>query len=400
MYNHCQEIDDLPESVTLLNNYNPRGDVLEAEWFSPDSPLKFKNGKPHVNAMLILANLIYWHRPIQERDESSDRVIGYRKKFKADLLQKSYSDYEESRGLTKKQIREALIFLEELGIVKREFRTINTPSGKINNVMYIHLNSQKVLELQGKTGPTSPFRDTPPSFLPGKEGVPSKEIGSSFQGKTYTKTTTKTSREGVLENASPSQEEVVLEKRKKGTRLDATWKLPNEYREWAISQGLFYEQLDRIADNFRDHWISTTKNATKLDWFATWRKWIRSECERRNIPPKAMVTEKVEVEIPSRTSNDPRIQRWYDMAPEFKEAAESKYGLGFYSSWLSPIECQEITDDHVIFMAPTRFIADSVIRYRDIFYEFMRKIVPTLGDGMNHPENCIEITYTEHNNAS
>lgn len=210
-------------------------------------------------------------------------------------------------------------------------------------------------------------------------------------------------REGVLENAPHSQEEVVSEKRKKGTRLDSTWKLPSEYREWAISQGLFDEQLDRIADNFRDHWISTTKNAIKLCWFATWRKWIRSECERRNIPPPktiSKVTEKVEVEIPSRTSNDPRIQRWYDMAPEFKAAAESKYGLGSYTSWLGPIECQKITDDHVILMAPTRFIADRITCYREIFYEFMRKIVPTLGDGMNHPENCIEITYTEHNNAS
>jgi len=71
---------------------------------------------------------------------------------------------------------------------------------------------------------------------------------------------------------------------KKGTRLSAEWFLPKEWGEWAIKENsmLSVDDIRRIADDFRDHWISKPgKDALKLDWLATWRKWVRSPLNER-----------------------------------------------------------------------------------------------------------------------
>lgn len=38
------------------------------------------------------------------------------------------------------------------------------------------------------------------------------------------------------------------------------------------------DQAKEIAERFADYWLASTgKNATKADWFATWRNWCRRE---------------------------------------------------------------------------------------------------------------------------
>lgn len=62
----------------------------------------------------------------------------------------------------------------------------------------------------------------------------------------------------------------------KGTRLPAGWELPEEWLKWAMTSADWDEEkVLRESLVFRDHWHSTTKNPIKLDWFATWRNWIR-----------------------------------------------------------------------------------------------------------------------------
>lgn len=66
-------------------------------------------------------------------------------------------------------------------------------------------------------------------------------------------------------------------KKQKGTRLSESWSLPRAWGQWAVSEG-YTEQVIRIeAQKFRDYWCAKSgKDATKLDWFATWRNWIRN----------------------------------------------------------------------------------------------------------------------------
>lgn len=65
----------------------------------------------------------------------------------------------------------------------------------------------------------------------------------------------------------------------KGSRLPLDWSLPDEYREWSATKlGWSADQAEEIAERFSDYWHAVTgSNATKADWFATWRNWCRRE---------------------------------------------------------------------------------------------------------------------------
>jgi len=64
--------------------------------------------------------------------------------------------------------------------------------------------------------------------------------------------------------------------KKIGSRLSADWQLPDEWREWAVSQGMSVSAVLGQADRFRDYWLGRSgKDGTKADWLATWRNWVR-----------------------------------------------------------------------------------------------------------------------------
>lgn len=71
-------------------------------------------------------------------------------------------------------------------------------------------------------------------------------------------------------------------KRRVGTRLPEDWQPSTEDLIWAQAKG--HDQVLNLADfteAFRDYWLSTTKNPTKLDWSRTWRNRLREEVERK-----------------------------------------------------------------------------------------------------------------------
>jgi uncharacterized protein YdaU (DUF1376 family) len=65
--------------------------------------------------------------------------------------------------------------------------------------------------------------------------------------------------------------------RKRGARLPENWVLPLEWGQWAITEGWAETVIRSEADKFRDYWIGRSgKDATKADWQATWRNWMRN----------------------------------------------------------------------------------------------------------------------------
>lgn len=70
-----------------------------------------------------------------------------------------------------------------------------------------------------------------------------------------------------------------IEKKERGraTRLSADW-IPDEAdRAFAKQLGWSDAQIDSEGANFRDYWIAKPgAGGGKLDWPATWRKWVRS----------------------------------------------------------------------------------------------------------------------------
>lgn len=74
----------------------------------------------------------------------------------------------------------------------------------------------------------------------------------------------------------------------RGKRLSKDWLLPKTWGEWALEQCSQWKREDvvRVAEKFRDYWVAKSgKDATKTDWEATWRNWVRRELEER--PPRA-----------------------------------------------------------------------------------------------------------------
>ncbi len=123
---------------------NISGNIIPQAWYRT---VVRESGKPNLTAIVILADIVYWYKPAEIRDESTGQVVALKKKFKADLLQRSYQQISEQFGISKKEATNAIIFLEKLGVVKRVFRTITINGLVINNVLYLELAVSRLREL-------------------------------------------------------------------------------------------------------------------------------------------------------------------------------------------------------------------------------------------------------------
>lgn len=114
--------------------------------------------------------------------------------------------------------------------------------------------------------------------------------------------------ETITRDTSSLRSEDAPPPKKRATRLPENWTLPRAWGQWAISEG-YSEQVVRLeAEKFRDYWISKSgKDAAKLDWFATWRNWIRG-CQKsqagRGPPPNPRTMNDAIDDFIARNSND------------------------------------------------------------------------------------------------
>lgn len=173
--------------VDQMAEINITGNIIPQMWFHT---MVNQAGKPMMLAINLLADIVYWYKPKEVRDEESGELLGFEKRFKADFLQRSYQQIENHFGVTKKQARTALDFLCEIGVVKKHLRDEVTSSGKrLFNNMYLELVPDKLKEITyPQLAEGVPFRE-PPSALQGTRVVPQKTQGYALQGTTNTKNT-------------------------------------------------------------------------------------------------------------------------------------------------------------------------------------------------------------------
>ena len=83
---------------------------------------KTKKGveKPYLNAIVILAEITYWYRPKKIFNDEG-QLIGYKKKFIEDILQKSYKQLSKKTGLSERAIKDAIVYLDVNGGIKMLF---------------------------------------------------------------------------------------------------------------------------------------------------------------------------------------------------------------------------------------------------------------------------------------
>ena len=151
--------------VDAMGSVNITGNVIPAVWYRT---ITKENGKPYLLAIVILADIVYWYRPSEVRDQGSGHILGWKKKFSEDILRQSYQYYADLFGESKKTVKTAMDSLEKLQVIRREFRTVSYGEGLVcNNVMYVELKPDMLYQL------------TFPEEIPAVNGVDDSCAGAS-----------------------------------------------------------------------------------------------------------------------------------------------------------------------------------------------------------------------------
>lgn len=174
--------------VDEVSEMNFSGNVVPLTWFKT---MLGESGKPMLLAIDLLADIVYWYRPKEIRDEGTGDLIGFQKRFKADLLQRSYRQIEQRFGVTRKQARTALDYLCKIGVIRKHLRNELTSDGTpLHNNMYLELVPEKLKELTyPQFDDDVPLRE-PPSANEDTRVVTCKTDGGALNVTTSTETTT------------------------------------------------------------------------------------------------------------------------------------------------------------------------------------------------------------------
>jgi uncharacterized protein YdaU (DUF1376 family) len=104
---------------------------------------------------------------------------------------------------------------------------------------------------------------------------------------------------------NPNQEPVTInhkpiEKNKRGSRLSPDLSFPDEWFDFLVKERPELNAQQTFA-KFMDYWIAQAgQKGVKLDWFATWRNWVRS-----TNAPKQNPYDVVRLTVPSK--NEPNL---------------------------------------------------------------------------------------------
>lgn len=133
------------ETVREISAMNITGNVMPLNWVKH---ITHDNGKPNLNACVLLADLVYWYREVEVRDEATGQVIGRKQRFKGHAFQRHYKNYADLFGMTKRQVQDAMSFLHNKGIIKRWVETIEMPDGrKLSNCPFFEPIPEAIMRI-------------------------------------------------------------------------------------------------------------------------------------------------------------------------------------------------------------------------------------------------------------
>lgn len=140
----AQEVNVLQNALmySAINTTNTI--IIPCGWYKR---IVRENGKLHLLAVNLLAYIINLYMTDCVFDECHTHVIGFRFRFDDDILQLSYAQIAERFGCSKREATDAVVTLEKLGLIEREFRTICINGVNTSNVLFINLFPQQVFNL-------------------------------------------------------------------------------------------------------------------------------------------------------------------------------------------------------------------------------------------------------------
>lgn len=269
------------EIVDMVGRISITGNIIPQIWYKT---ITHPSGKPYLEAIVILSDIVYWYRPTEVRDERTGEVIAYRKRFKADLLQRSYADLAQQFGISKREATNAVVALEKIGVVRRHLRTIDVNGTKMANVLFLELVPKALLALT--CGEVTPITFKSDTYHVQKGDLSRSEVTPlTFKSETNTENTTENTTETSTRDRATVTAPAKAAPEKKGTygcygnvKLSDTdlSKLKAEFpADWQ-------ERIDRLS-TYMDSSGKSYKNH-----LATIRNWARRDAER-GMTPKAQV---------------------------------------------------------------------------------------------------------------
>lgn len=234
--------------VDLMAQIQLTGNVTPQVWYKT---ITKENGRPHLLAIAILSDIVYWYRPAEIRDESTGHITGYKKRFKADMLQRSYDQFAELLGESKRSVTDAVVRLEALGVIKRVFRTIEIGGMRYNNVLFIDLFPEQLCRL---TYPDNMEEPTPVTELRerGHENAPLSQNyggGVTEKGDPCHRIMGEGSQKNVTHNTKNTTE-IITENTSSSVDDDASCQM-QECCSTAIEGGCTPEIVDAVAGELK-----------------------------------------------------------------------------------------------------------------------------------------------------
>jgi len=108
----------------------------------------------------------------------------------------------------------------------------------------------------------------------------------------------------IPETERETETETKKEKKTLGKRLVSDFSFPKEWEEFCQTERPELSPV-KTFDQFKDYWIAQAgQKGVKLDWFATWRNWVRS-----TNAPKQNPADIVRLTVPSRNEPDPALEK-------------------------------------------------------------------------------------------
>jgi len=93
-------------------------------------------------------------------------------------------------------------------------------------------------------------------------------------------------------------------KEQRGLRLASDFSFPLEWEQFCQQTRPELSPV-KTFDQFKDYWIAQAgQKGVKLDWFATWRNWVRSTNASKQNPADI-----VRLTVPSRNEPDPALEK-------------------------------------------------------------------------------------------
>jgi hypothetical protein len=263
-------LTNVTTTVSEIDRIGFEGHIIPHLWYKN---IVKPDGKPHLQAITILSDIIFWYRSQKVYDEQTGELVEVTKKFKDDKLQRSYKQFSKLFGLSPRQVKRTVDFLVEHNIVTVEFRTVTLKNGKkLNNVMYIEPNPEVIEKITTDVCNSAELKDKKAITRSGNRGITeSGNRGITNSGGTNTEiTSTEITNYRELPSAS-LQASVSGFSPKISLDEDLKSSFSNFFLDKTIKHRLTYTDMDvksKVNKANKDNLVSKKKlSATTLNTF-------------------------------------------------------------------------------------------------------------------------------------